>query len=83
MIPIKALPLHLDLKKLGVKFDFNAEYDCVVSKGIFFCPSRPDLTVEDLQDCVTIPVPVVTLEERLEATELMIDLLLDTQQETP
>ena len=45
--------------------------------GFFQCPSIPELTSEDLLDCVGPDLP--TINERLEAAELMIDLLLDTQ----
>lgn len=42
-----------------------------------------EITDNDLLNCVTVPGPTPpTLMERLEAAELMIDLLLDTQQES-
>lgn len=53
----------------------------VDANGLFQCPALPNLTATDLADCVEVSeVLTATIEERLEAAELMIDLLLtDTQ----
>lgn len=49
--------------------------------GVFYCPSIPDLT-QAILDSFVLDInqsPKPTIEERLEAAELMIDLVLDTQ----
>jgi hypothetical protein len=48
-----------------------------------FIHERPDVAAILAAHDPTPDPPPPTTEERLEAAELMIDLLLDTQQETP
>ncbi len=81
MINISELPLHFSGSVFAAKYKLTENdfwFDC---NSNFTCPSLPHLTREDLLDCVAAPLP--STEERLEAAELMIDLLLDTQQEAP
>lgn len=79
MILASDLPLYFDGAKFADKYQLDSMRDfCVDVLGVFVCPSLPDLTLEDLADCVSEPLP--SSDERLEAAELMIDLLLtDTQ----
>lgn len=73
--------------KVSDNFDgekFAAKYTpdfFVDASGNLVCAAYPNLTTGDIADCVVDGIRPATIEERLEAAELMIDLLLDTQQE--
>lgn len=74
------VPLRFDSAKFQEKYkDIVPLIFWINPEGFFECPSIPELQTSDLLDCVHLEVP--TIAERLEAAELMIDLMLDTQQE--
>ena len=76
-------PLNFDGSKFAAKYGLDVTAFWIDTQGFFQCPLLPDLTDADLADCIAdpaIPTPA-TIEERLEAAELMIDLLLTDTQE--
>lgn len=80
-----AKPDNFDGAKFAQKYNLDPVHGFWVdAHGYLWCPSLPDLQASDLADCVFDPPgpPIPTLEERVEAAELMINLLLDTQQES-
>lgn len=82
MITVDQLPVNFSSDLFARKYGLDPMTDIAVGvNGEFIVPRLPNLTLEDLLDCVAIPP--ASADERLEAAELMIDLLLDTQQETP
>lgn len=71
------VPDNFDGEKFASKYTPDFYID---AHGHLICGTYPNLTLGDIADCVTALISPPTLEERLEAAELMINLLLDTQQ---
>lgn len=71
------IPDNFDGEKFAAKYTPNFFVDAA---GNLVCAAYPHLTAGDIADCVVSGTHPATIEERLEAAELMIDLLLtDTQ----
>jgi len=71
---------NFDGAKFARKYNLDPMSDFIIdASGYLQCPFLPELTAEDIADCVLDPPPS-SVDERLEAAELMIDLLLDTQE---
>lgn len=79
------LDVRIDIYKVLQKFPFlrEGEVSGTHDNRLQITGEWP-LTYDDLIDCLADPPgpPLPTVEERLEAAELMIDLILDTQQES-
>jgi hypothetical protein len=76
------IPVNFDENAFAKHYGLTPMLDMLnIGNGQMSIPRLPDLIDDDLLQFIAMPEP--TIVERLEAAELMIDLLLDTQQETP
>lgn len=68
------IPENFDGERFASKYTTDFYID---AHGHLICAAYPDLTLADIADCVTDATPPPTLEERLEALELVTDMLMD------
>ena len=68
------IPDNFDGEKFASKY--TADF-YVNANGHLICAAYPDLTLADIADCVVGATQPPTLEERLEALELVADMLMD------
>jgi len=69
-----AIPNNFDGEKFANKYTPEFYID---ANGHLVCAAYPDLTLADIADCVVDATQPPTLEERLEALELVTDMLMD------
>lgn len=80
-MPCLQYPERFAPEKFIKKYGLNAEDVTLIAPNYISFIGVTDVAESDLLDCIADPPPLPppTVEERLEAAELMIDLLLDTQ----
>lgn len=83
-MPVIVYPENFSALKFCAKYNIPIERIICSEPNYLHYPIDLEITEADLLDCIADPPgpPLPTVEERIEAAELMIDLLLDTQQES-
>lgn len=83
-MPTVVYPDNFDIQKFSAKYKILPEYLTCSAPNYLHYPPGLDINEADLLDCIADPPgpPPPTVEERVEAAELMIGLILDTQQES-
>jgi hypothetical protein len=71
------LPEGFSFALLAQKYNLDPASDFIIDvEGFFLAGSIPDLSAEELLEFVPSEPPPATLQERVEAAETIIDLLL-------